>query len=141
MNSFTSQRPPTFTRSRSSPSLKKFLIQIQTEDNNLGELVVVVQSIRYIYFNKTKHLSLSEHKITRTRNAYHCREWHMLSLFGKNIYFMLFFQILHYYSLLFERLFLGTFQDQLKWPNFIWELKKILLAKFYGMDKRLIFYK
>ena len=32
-----------------------------------------------------------------------------------------------------ERLFLGTFQDLLKWLNFIWELKKILLAKFNGL--------
>ena len=37
-----------------------------------------------------------------------------------------------------ERLFLGTFQDQLKWLNFLWELKKILLAKIYGMVIRFV---
>ena len=30
---------------------KKSLIQFQTEDNNLGELVAVVRSFRYIYTN------------------------------------------------------------------------------------------
>ena len=37
-----------------------------------------------------------------------------------------------------ERLFLGTFQDLLKWLNFTWELKKILLAKFYRLVIRFL---
>ena len=31
-----------------------------------------------------------------------------------------------------ERLFLGTYQDQLKWLNFLLRTKKILLAKIYN---------
>ena len=34
--------------------------------------------------------------------------------------------------------FSGDFQDQLKWLNFLWELKKILLAKIYGLVIRFL---
>ena len=33
-------------------------------------------------------------------------------------------------NIMHERLFLGTFQDQLKWLNFIWELKKFYWLNF-----------
>ena len=39
---------------------------------------------------------------------------------------------------LYEKLFLGTFQDQLKWLNFLWESKKFLLSKIYGLVSRFL---